>query len=92
MRHQQSQRAAAMSAPAKPMRQAMPRVAEFIDAAREAFGAAAVDRAIRNGLAGGTDFHASEAGHTVGHLPAAPGASFTFDQLQITRKSKDAKP
>ena len=81
-----------MSAPAKPLRQAMPRVAEFIDAAREAFGAAAVDRAIRNGLAGGTDFHASEGGHTVGHLPAAPGASFTFDQLQITRKSKDAKP
>ena len=81
-----------MSAPAKPLRQAMPLVAEFIDAAREAFGAAAVDRAIRNGLAGGTDFHASEGGHTVGHLPAAPGASFSFDQLQITRKSKDAKP
>ncbi|HOG04368.1 MAG TPA: hypothetical protein PLL14_10330 [Accumulibacter sp.] len=81
-----------MSAPAKPLRQAMPRVAEFVDAAREAFGAAAVDQAIRNGLAGGTDFHASEGGHTVGHLPAAPGASFTFDQLQITRKSKDAKP
>ena len=92
MRHQQSQRAAAMIAPAKPLRQAMPRVAEFVDAAREAFGAAAVDQAIRNGLAGGTDFHASEGGHTVGHLPAAPGASFTFDQLQITRKSKDAKP
>ena len=81
-----------MSAPAKPLRQSMPRVAEFVDAAREAFGAAAVDQAIRNGLAGGTDFHASEGGHTVGHLPAAPGASFTFDQLQITRKSKDAKP
>jgi|AATN01.1.fsa_nt_gi hypothetical protein len=81
-----------MSAPANPLRQAMPRVAEFVDAAREAFGAAAVDQAIRNGLAGGTDFHASEGGHTVGHLPAAPGASFTFDQLQITRKSKDAKP
>ena len=81
-----------MSAPAKPLRQAMPSVAEFVDAAREAFGAAAVDQAIRNGLAGGTDFHASEGGHTVGHLPAAPGASFTFDQLQITRKSKDAKP
>lgn len=81
-----------MSAPAKPLRQAMPRVAEFVDAAREAFGAPAVDRAIRNGLAGGTDFHASEAGRTVGHLPAAPGASFSFDDLQITPPSKEAKP
>ncbi len=78
-----------MSAPAKPLRQAMPRVAEFIDAAREAFGAAAVDRAIRNGMAGGTDFFASEAGHTVGHHAAAPGASFSFDDLQISpRKEK----
>ncbi len=76
---------------AKPLRQAMPRVAEFIDAAREAFGAPAVHRAIRNGLAGGTDFYASEAGRTVGHLPAAPGASFTFDELQITLPSKEAK-
>ncbi len=80
------------AAAAKPMRQAMPRVAEFIDAAREAFGAAAVDRAIRNGMAGGTDFHASEAGHTVGRLPVAPGASFSFDALQINRPNKDAKP
>ena len=80
------------AAAAKPLRQAMPRVAEFIDAAREAFGAPAVDRAIRNGLAGGTDFHASEAGRTVGHLPAAPGASFSFDDLQITLPSKEAKP
>jgi hypothetical protein len=31
--------------PAKPLRQAMPRVAEFVDAVRVAFGAAAVDRA-----------------------------------------------
>lgn len=75
--------------PAKPMRQAMPRVAEFVDAVRVAFGAAAVDRAIRNGMAGGTDFFASEAGHTVGHQAAAPGASFRFDDLQISpRKEK----
>jgi len=80
-----------MSAPAKLMRQAMPRVAEFIDAVRESFGAAAVDRAIRNGMAGGTDFFASEAGHTVGHQAAAPGASFSFDDLQISPR-KDKKP
>ena len=78
-----------MSAPAKLMRQAMPRVAEFVDAVGEAFGSAAVDRAIRNGMAGGTDFFASEAGHTVGHQAAAPGASFSFDDLQISpRKEK----
>ena len=91
MRHQQSQRAAAMSAPAKPMRQAMPRVAEFVDAVREAFGADAVNRAIRNGMAGGADFFASEAGHTVGHHAAAPGASFSFDDLQISPR-KDKQP
>ncbi len=76
---------------AKPLRQAMPRVAEFVDAAREAFGASAVDRAIRNGMAGGTDFLASEAGHTVGHRPAAPGASFSFDELQISPR-KEPQP
>lgn len=76
---------------AKPMRQAMPRVAEFVDAVREAFGAAAVNRAIRNGMAGGTDFFASEAGCTVGHRPAAPGASFSFDELQISPR-KEPQP
>jgi hypothetical protein len=80
-----------MSAPAKPLRQAMPRVAEFVDAVREAFGAAAVDRAIRNGMAGGTDFCASEAGHTVGHQAAEPGASFSFDDLQISPR-KEPQP
>lgn len=80
-----------MSTPAKPMRQAMPRVAEFVDAVRETFGADAVNRAIRNGLAGGTDFFASEAGHTVGHRPAAPGASFSFDELQISPR-KEPQP
>ncbi len=77
--------------PAKPLREAMPRVAEFVDAVREAFGAAAVDRAIRNGMAGGTDFCASEAGHTVGHQAAEPGASFSFDDLQISPR-KDKQP
>ena len=77
--------------PAKPMRQAMPRVAEFVDAVREAFGAVAVDRAVRNGMAGGTDFVAGEAGHTVGHQAAEPGASFSFDDLQISPR-KDKQP
>lgn len=78
-----------MKKPDKPLRLAMPRVAEFIDAAREAFGAADVDRAIRNGLAGGTDFYASEAGHTVGNLPAPPSGRLTFDQLQIDPTKRD---
>lgn len=68
----------------KPMREAMPKVAEFIDACREAFGDEAVHRAIRNGLAGGSDFYASECGHVIGCQMPEPGASFTADQLQIT--------
>lgn len=70
----------------KPMREAMPKVAEFIDACREAFGAETINRAIRNGMAGGTDFYASEGGHTMGCLLPPPGARFTADQLQLLPK------
>lgn len=72
----------------KPLRLAMPRIAEMIDALREHFGAAAIDQAIRNGLAGGTDFWASENGITLGNRQPPPGASYTVDQLQITPKAK----
>lgn len=65
----------------KPLRQAMPRVAEFIDAVRESFGREMVDQQIRNGMAGGTDFWASENGHVIGHLPPEPGARFHPDQM-----------
>jgi len=51
---------------AKPMRQAMPRVTEFIDAVREAFGRAPVDAAIRAGLDGQPTFWAIENGLEIG--------------------------
>ena len=75
-----------MSATKKPLRQAMPKVAEWIDACREAFGAETINRSIRNGLAGGTDFYAREGGNVIGCQMPAPGASFTADQLQIAPK------
>lgn len=75
-----------MTTTQKPMRQAMPKVAEWIDACREAFGAETINRAIRNGMAGGTDFYASEGGNVIGCQMPAPGARFTADQLQLLPK------
>jgi len=69
----------------KPLRLAMPKTAEFVDAIRSAFGASVVDRALRNALAGGTDFFASENGQTIGNRLPPPGASFTVDQLHIVQ-------
>jgi hypothetical protein len=50
----------------KPMRQTMPTVAAWIDELREAFGADAINAAIRNGVAGGTHFAASESRVEIG--------------------------
>ena len=56
-----------MSQPkAKPLRQTMPTVAAWIDELREAFGADAINPAIRNGVGGGTAFYATEGGQTIG--------------------------
>lgn len=63
------------------MRDQMPRVAEFLDALRQVFGAAAVSAAIRNGLQGGTDFHARENGYEIGFLPPRPAARFPAGHL-----------
>lgn len=52
--------------PKKPLRQAMPTVAGWIDALRAAFGAEMIDAAIRAGIAGQHTFHAREGGHEVG--------------------------
>lgn len=52
--------------PKKPMRQAMPTVAGWIDNLRAAFGADMIDAAIRAGIAGQHSFHAREGGHEVG--------------------------
>ena len=56
----------------KPMRQTMPTVAAWVDELREAFGADGINAAIRNGMAGGTHFHAAENGHALG-CEAIPG-------------------
>lgn len=72
----------------KPLRQTMPRTAELIDSLREHFGAEDINVAIRNGLAGGTDFWAGEQGTTLGNRPSPPGASFTAHQLQLTPKAQ----
>ena len=55
------------------LRAEMPRVAEFIDAMREAFGRATVDAAIRAGLDGQPSFWASENGIEIGVRPPGHG-------------------
>ena len=67
----------------KPMRQAMPTVAAFVDALRAVYGAETIDASILAGIAGMQTFHASENGLTVGSAPPAPGARFTVDQLHL---------
>lgn len=48
------------------MRSAMPATAAWIDQLRDAFGAQAIDTAIRQGMDGLPTFHAAEAGHEIG--------------------------
>jgi hypothetical protein len=57
----------------KPLRQTMPTVAAWIDELREAFGADAINPAIRNGVAGGAQFYAEEGGQIIG-CEAMPGS------------------
>ena len=56
----------------KPLRQTMPTVAAWVDELRAAFGADAINPAIRNGAAGGSYFYAEENGHAIG-CEAIPG-------------------
>ena len=56
-----------MSDTKKPMREAMPAVAVWIDSLREAFGAEAIEGSMRAGMRGEPNkFYAAEAGHQVG--------------------------
>jgi len=61
--------------PPKPMRLAMPTVAAFVDALREAFGADEVDGWIRDGIKrrSGAGFYASEAGAQIGQRVQSEG-------------------
>ena len=72
----------------QPLRMTMPKTAAFVDACRSAFGAEMVDRALRNAMAGGTDFFAAENGRTIGSQLPPAGASFTVDQLQIAKRTE----
>lgn len=70
------------------LRDVMPKTAEFIDFAREAFGNDSVNAAIRKGMAGlPGNFHSIEAGREVGtEFPETVG--FTVDKLWLTKKGK----
>lgn len=50
----------------KPLRQAMPETAAFIDAMRDAFGDEMINAAIRAGIDGQPTFYASENGQEIG--------------------------
>lgn len=73
------------------LRTAMPTIAAFIDDLRAAGYGAAVAAALRNAQAGGTDFHAREAGREFGRLPPPPAASYTADQLLAARRPETIK-
>lgn len=55
-----------MNTKIKPMRDTMPTVAAVIDDLRAAFGADAINPAIKGGMAGVPTFYARENGHEVG--------------------------
>ena len=59
----------------KPMRDAMPKVSEFVDACRGVFGVLSINNAIRDGIDGLPTFYASEAGESIG--TPAPKAAFS---------------
>lgn len=64
------------------LRQSMPQTAAWIDELRQTFGAEAINASIRNGMAGGSDFWASENGHEVGHR-APEGEAITADKMDL---------
>jgi hypothetical protein len=73
---------------AKPLRQTMPTVAAWIDELRDAFGADTINRAIRNGVAGGSHFSASENGHSIGE-PLPIGYEVSLADMVIAKPAKE---
>jgi dienelactone hydrolase len=70
--------------PKKPMRQAMPTVAGWIDNLRAAFGADMIDAAIRAGIAGQHTFHAREGGREVGTpIPYDPAKAVKLSETVV---------
>lgn len=74
---------------AKPLRQAMPQVATWIDDLREAFGAEEINGAIRRGLAGEPDFHAVENGHEIGTPVPVYRVSVVPEPLRLKKSAKN---
>lgn len=77
----------------KPMRDAMPQIAAFIDLAREACGAEQINAAIKKGMAGlPGHFHATENGQTAGTPFADRGGWVRLAETDInpTMKAPDA--
>lgn len=73
-----------MNAPKKPMRDAMPTVAAWIDELRAAFGVDAVDTSIRAGMAGLPLFHARENGLEVGTpIPYDPDKTVSLADIAL---------
>jgi len=79
-----------MAAP-KPLRQTMPTVAAWIDELREAFGADAINPAIRNGVAGGAAFYATENGHSIGCEAMVGGHVVTAADMVLAKPEKEPK-
>lgn len=77
-----------MTKPTKPMREAMPTVAAWIDELREVFGADGINASIKNGMAGGSDFYAEENGHMLGS-DAAGGCVVSLADMILAKSEKE---
>jgi hypothetical protein len=71
------------------LRDAMPQTATFIDFAREAFGADAINAEIKKGMAGlPGHFHATENGQTAGTPFADRGGWVSLAETDVTPTMK----
>lgn len=70
------------------LRETMPLVTEFIDEMRVAFGVDVINRAIKNGMAGGCDFYASENGQEVGNK--LPDSGYWVSGCDIVIQTKES--
>lgn len=57
----------------KNLRETMPATAAWVDDLRQTFGAETINRAIKNGMGGGTDFWAQENGIEIGNRQSDEG-------------------
>lgn len=74
----------------KPLRQTMPTVAAWIDELREAFGIDGINRAIRNGVAGGSAFYAEEDGNTIGCEAMPGGVEIGLRDIVLSKPDPEA--